>query len=178
MKDLFVFTVMVYIGLFFDNMNIFRYCMLSCILHEIGHILAYRVCIKKWPKIKISVLGFCMENNVTDSQKLFYILICGPLFNLIAVIISVISINFTLTLNKLIFTIINLIIFIFNILPVYYLDGGQILYCFSPFYQRNYITISIFIVFLAGVMVVSFTEISAFYLLAIAYFIYNILNDI
>ena len=178
MKDIFVFAITIYIGLFFDNMNIFRYCMLSCILHETGHILAYRACIKKWPEIRISALGFCMKNNVTDSQKLFYILICGPLINLMAITISIISINCSFTLDKLIFVIINSIIFIFNSLPVYYLDGGQILYCFSPFYQRNYIKISIITVFLISVMVINFTGLNVFYLLAISYFIYNILNDI
>lgn len=178
MNSLFIFFVWAYIGLFFDNMNIFRYCLLSSIMHETGHILAYRTCMKKWPEIKVSVLGFCMQNNVTDSEKLFYILICGPLVNLLSVIIGLILCNISFTLNRLTFTIINLIILIFNSLPVYYLDGGQILYCFWPFYQRNHVKISVFSIISVSVMVIYFTGFNILYLLAIAYFIYNILNDV
>ena len=178
MNKLFVFVVMLYLGLFFDNFNIFRYCILSSILHEIGHVIAYSLCTGKFPKIEVSVFGFKIKNNVLQPENLIFILISGPLMNLLAVILVMILIKKQATFNLYIFGIINLIIFVFNILPVYYLDGGQILYCFSEFYQRNYIKISVLTLILLSVMLICFTDVSVLFLLFPIYFICNSLNDI
>ena len=178
MKQLFLFFIVLYLGLFFDNMNIFRLCILSSLLHEAGHIIAYRLCYKKWPQIDVSVFGLKMKNNVVLNKNTIFILLSGPVINLMAVVFSLIYSNIRYTFGICIFAIINFFIFMFNTLPVYYLDGGQILYCLWPFYQRNYRYISIFTITLIYVMVIYFTGFNVYSALAIVYFIVNILNDI
>ena len=178
MKQLFLFFIVLYLGLFFDNMNIFRLCILSSLLHEAGHIIAYRLCYKKWPQIDVSVFGLKMKNNVILNKNAIFILLSGPFMNRAAVIFSIIYVNFRYTFNIYVFAIINLLIFIFNILPIYYLDGGQILYCLWPFYQRNYPYISILTIILIYVMLIYFTGFNIGLPLVATYFTFNILNDI
>ncbi len=178
MNSSFLFFILVYIGLFFDNLNVFKYCLLSSCLHELGHILSYRILIKKWPQIDISVFGFRMKNNVTSNKYMIIILISGPLTNVLISAIAAVLCNYCLTINQYILIIINIIIFTINMIPIYYLDGGQILYRISPFYQRNYKKISIFTLIVIYVMLIYFTDINLMFLLPLVYFIYNILNDV
>ena len=178
MKHLFLFFVVLYLGLFFDNMNIFRFCILSSLLHEAGHIIAYRLCHKNWPQIDVSVFGLNMKNNVILNKNTIFILLSGPFINLMAVVFSLIYSNIRYTFDICIFAITNFFIFMFNILPVYYLDGGQILYCLWPFYQRNYRKISILTIILVCVMLIYFTGFNIGLPLVATYFTFNILNDI
>lgn len=178
MNSLFLFLIFIYFGLFFDNMGIFKFTLISSILHEAGHIVSYCILMKKCPRIDVSVYGFRMTNNVTQQKILVKILICGPMVNLIATVLTwIYSLN-TLKFDVLIFTLINLSIFIFNSLPIYFLDGGQILYCLSPFYQRNYLKISLITIIIIVVMLFCFTDVDLVILLPLAYIVYNILNDI
>ena len=178
MNSLFLFLIFVYLGLFFDNMGIFKFTLISSILHEAGHIISYCILMKKCPSIDVSVYGFKMRNNVTQQKILVKILICGPMVNLIATILTYIYSLNTLKFDVLIFALINLSIFIFNSLPIYFLDGGQILYCLSPFYQRNYLKISLITITIVSVMLFCFTGLSWIVLLPLTYIVYNILNDI
>ncbi len=178
MRDFFIFLIILFTGLYFDIFNIFRYCIISSILHEAGHIITYRTLIGKWPVINISVFGFTMQNDIRHSARLPLVLISGPLMNLLLCIVSSVMLNINFRLNYLVFLIINAIILIFNILPVYYLDGGQILYEIWPFYQKNYIEISTLAIIFISVMVMCFTGINISVLLFSAYFIINTLNDI
>ena len=178
MNSLFVFLVVVFTGLFFDRANIFLYCIVFSFLHEAGHILAYLLCYKKWPKINISIFGFRMENNILFQQNSILIFLSGPLVNFIIVIIIFYLLKIKATFQLYIIFFINLILFSINILPVYYLDGGQILYRISPFYQRNYIKISNFTIIAFAVMLICFTGVNVPVRLSCGYFVYNISNDI
>ncbi len=176
--NMFLFLLITFIGLSFDRLNIFKYCILSCLIHEAGHITAYKAFTGKWPKISVKLFGFSMENNVLLNKHFIIILFSGPLMNLICAVISIICINFSFTLDGYIFMIINSCIFVFNILPVYYLDGGQILYSKSVFYQRNYNKISIIALFLFCVMLYTFTDNPVGFAFPVIYYIANISNDI
>ena len=178
MNSLFVFLVVVFTGLFFDRANIFLYCIVFSFLHEAGHIVAYLICYKKWPKINISIFGFRMENNILFQKNSILIFLSGPLVNFIIVIIIFYLLKIKATFQLYIIFFINLILFSINILPVYYLDGGQILYRISPFYQRNYIKISNFTIIAFAVMLMCFTGVSVPVRLSCGYFVYNISNDI
>ena len=175
---LFIFFATVFVGLYFDKFNIFRYCIISSFLHECGHIIAYRIIMNKWPEIQISVCGMKMKNNVAYNKNNVFVVICGPLINLILTIFSVIMINFSPSFDRYIFAVVNVFIFIFNILPIYYLDGGQILYCFSWFYQRNYLFLSNLSIIAISVMVFCFTDELLFLVIPLIYYIFNTLNHI
>ena len=178
MKNLFWFLIILFTGLYFDNLNIFRYWIVSSMLHEAGHIAAYRFLLSKWPKIEISVFGFTMINDIVYSDDLKKVLICGPAVNLRLCIISVLFLSLEFRLNCFIFLSVNTIILVFNLLPVYYLDGGQLLYQISPYYQKNYTKLSIAVMILVFVMVIYFTGFRLSLMLFGSYFIINTLNDV
>ena len=102
-------------------------------MHESGHIFAIIHCGKKISKIKINAFSIDMEQNYsynTPEKKELFILLCGPLVNLIfCIIFSLLHKIFNLDIFK-IFSIQNLIIGILNLMPIYSLDGGQILLIF------------------------------------------------
>ena len=178
MKSIFVFLILVFAGLSFDRLNIFKYCIAASVLHECGHIAAYRFATGTMPEIKISVFGFRMKNNVSLNKKYSLILFSGPLANLTAAIISRIINLFSFHIHLYIFSIVNSVLFVFNMLPVFFLDGGQILYAESAFYRKNYRIISMFSVLFIAVMAFSFTDNIASLMLFIMYFTFIILNDV
>ena len=177
MNEAFIFLIIVFFGLLFDRMNIFLFCIVSSLIHELGHICAYILLMKKLPKVKASIFGFAMENNVTDNKKLLIILVFGPLINLSAAFVSYIHLENSFKLNIYVFMIVNLVIFIINMLPIYYLDGGTILSLIWPNFYRYSEKISAFSLMIISVMVLCFTSNKLNSLLIILVFlIYYIIN--
>ena len=177
MNKLFVFLVVLYFGLTFDRLNIFKYCILSSCLHELGHIVAYSLFMKKLPNIDVSAFGFRMKNDASDSRYYNTILLSGPLVNLFICISCLILLKNGFNLNLYVLMTVNIVIFIMNLLPVYYMDGGNIMYNKSIFYQRNHRKISIFSVIILSVMVISFTDNIMPFFIFLFYFILNLIND-
>ena len=143
--------------MYFDNLNIFKICLLSSFAHETGHIAAYIILLNKVPKIEISIFGIKMINDIKNEKHLKYILARGPG--------------------------VNLIMFAFNMLPVYYLDGGQILCITSKFYQNHCKSISILTVIFIGFIGIAMCLAGQNYgiiramLLFMVYFILNLATD-
>ena len=82
-------------------------------------------------EINVSAFDFEIKKNIEDTNKTFFVLIAGPICNLLIFLLffmfrSTIFFNDTFK----IFFINNLFLFLLNILPIYSLDGGQILYYF------------------------------------------------
>jgi len=177
-SNMFLFLLITFIGLSFDRLNIFKYCVVSCLIHEAGHIIAYRIYTGKWPKISVNLFGFSMKNNVLLNKHFTAILFAGPFMNLLSAVCGAFFLYFSFSLDCYIYAIINCFIFIFNMLPVYYLDGGQILYSKSAFYQRNYNKTSTITLFLFCVMLYTFTHNLFCFMLPVIYYIINISNDI
>lgn len=178
MKQFFLFLTLLFFGLSFDRLNIFKYCILSSILHELGHIITYSLCIKKYPEIKVSIFGFKMSSHTINNRYYPLILLSGPLINFLIAFSSFIYLQYVFRLNVYILMIVNIFIFIINILPVYYLDGGQLIYLFSRFYQRNYQVISALSLIILSVMYLYFTHNFLPVILFFFYFIINLINDV
>ncbi len=178
MNRLFIFFIVLFTGLFFDRLDIFKICLLSSAFHEAGHTIIYKLFIGKWPEIEISLFGFKMKNIVAHNKYYVFIVIRGPLVNLFLLIFSLTLYNNKATFEGYIWIIVNLIIFIINMLPVWFLDGGQILYCLSPIYQRNYRILSFFIITVITVMLFCFTGVKLSLIALYIYFLLNVLNDI
>lgn len=178
MNNFFIFLIILFFGLSFDRLNVFKYCIISSILHELGHIVSYRFFIKRWPEIKISIFGFKMINDIQNSNFNIVILLFGPLVNFLIVIISSFVLYFKFKLDIYVLLCVNIIIFVLNVMPIYYLDGGQILYNISNFYQRKYRMISIISLSFLLVIYLIYAGNILPILVFLMYFIINIVNDI
>lgn len=92
------------------------------VIHELSHVLVAKFFGLQIEKIIFSLIGAkaVIKNfNLTIAWKKFWILIAGPFANLFLAIIFFSQNNF--------FVGANFSLFIFNLLPIYPLDGGRIL---------------------------------------------------
>ena len=103
----------------------------SSILHETGHLLIMTSVGNKPQAIRFEITGM----NIIRQQDLqistkneVLIALGGPFINLICFLISVVILCICENKNILTFGCINLILMIFNLLPINKLDGGLALY--------------------------------------------------
>lgn len=126
----YIFPVLIFFALIFDRLNIFFFLLVSSVLHEAGHIAACILCNSK-PRISASVFGFKLSRYPDEKNKKLFVLISGPSVNLVLIIVVSLLLKDGFSLQKYIFLNINFIIFVFNMLPVDFLDGGQIIRIFT-----------------------------------------------
>ncbi len=153
MKNIFRFHILFYIFAlicfltgYFYNFLVFT---LIIITHELGHIIGGLIC--KWPieKIIIFPLGgltiFKTKINIPLYQELF-VTIMGPLF----------QITFFLIDNQYIKDL-NLLILLFNLLPILPLDGSKIINTilnkFFSYYNSIIISVFISMVFITAILI-------------------------
>jgi len=123
--------IFIFFALMFDKLNIFFYLILSSVCHEAGHILACIVCGHK-PQVKASIFGLSLSNYPEEKTKKTFVLICGPLVNFIFIIMSCLFLMDKFGLNIYVFLCVNIVVFLVNMLPVSFLDGGQLVQNFVP----------------------------------------------
>lgn len=132
---IFVFLVLFY---FTRQIEIYATIMVFCIIHEMGHLLAGFLLKMKPSRLEIMPFGVSvsfklklddynkkiLNANLLELKKII-IAIAGPLTNLILIFffmffdISIVS--------KEVAIYANILIILFNLLPIYPLDGGRIL---------------------------------------------------
>ena len=135
--------ILFFLALFYFTNQIKTYLLVLgfSFFHELAHMLVGVLLGFKPQSIGIMPFGFCMslipkkedvETIIKKSNlvelKYIYVAIAGPFFNLvIATIFSYIGLKINNELVELI-TYSNLLIFFFNLLPIYPLDGGRVIY--------------------------------------------------
>ena len=130
--NIFLFLILFIIT---KQIELYALTMLFSLIHEIGHLLMGIVLNYQVDSFKIIPLGFSIEfktkieeynKKILKTRKIvlsrILIAISGPIMNLIIIIVLLIC--KTENMN-LIYS--NLIILLFNLVPIYPLDGGRII---------------------------------------------------
>ena len=135
--DLKIFLIM-FIFILTNQIQIYMLIMLFALIHELGHLLSGIILKLKPEKIEIIPVGVSIafklkpeyfnhkigKTNILEIKKIL-ISIAGPLTNIIIIWISLkLPINIV---QKISIIYANILIVIFNLLPIYPLDGGRIL---------------------------------------------------
>ena len=103
----------------------------SSILHEIGHLLIMTSVGNKPQAIRFEITGMNIirhQDFQISTKNEVLIALGGPFINLVCFLLSVIILCVYNNENILTFGCINLILMIFNLLPIKKLDGGLALY--------------------------------------------------
>lgn len=132
---IFIFIILFY---FTKQIEVYGMIMIFAMIHELGHLFAGIFLGMRVEKIEIQPFGFSVsfkikptdynkkikKGNILEIKKML-IALAGPLTNFLIIILMFYS-NFNIFEEMLvIYT--NILIIIFNMLPVYPLDGGRIL---------------------------------------------------
>lgn len=125
----FIFAAVITVMLFFDRTTLFLPSAIAILLHELGHLFAMWLCecapreIKLIPASVQIIRGFSSKPYGESIIALF-----GPIVNLVIFVVFLVNYLYFKDEWVIKFGLINLIIGIFNLLPVKGLDGGTVLY--------------------------------------------------
>ncbi len=131
---IFLFLILLY---FTRQIEIYSIIMIFILIHEVGHLLAGLFLKMKLIKLTLMPLGFSAEFKIESSDynhkifksnkleiKRLIVAIAGPITNILIIILTCfLKIDEELK-QKIIYS--NLLITIFNLLPIYPLDGGRV----------------------------------------------------
>lgn len=132
---IFIFLILFY---FTKQIELYATIMFFCIIHELGHLFAGILLGMKPEKLELMPFGLSVsfklypkdynkkigKSNLLEIKKIL-VAIAGPLTNFIIVIISKTGIIGLIDNEICIYA--NLLIMLFNLIPIYPLDGGRIL---------------------------------------------------
>lgn len=129
---IFFFLVIFY---FTKQISTYSYMIIFAILHELGHLLMGILVGFKPESISFTPLGFSVKFKIMEDEynnkvcksnmvqiKKLLIAMAGPFTNLVLIFL----LSF---LNNEIIVYSNILIAIFNLMPIYPLDGGRIIKC-------------------------------------------------
>ena len=132
--------ILIFLFVFFltNQIEIYLIIMFFCLLHELGHIIMGIILKMKPEKIELMAFGLSssFKANSKDGKikikngnllqlKEILIALAGPILSIVLVIIYIYLEPIYITREVAIYS--NLLIMIFNLLPIYPLDGGRII---------------------------------------------------
>lgn len=173
------FFVLIILCLLTKNLLVLLNYFLALMFHELAHLYAAMKCGYRLKQFKISMFGFSVELgeniNVNDA---FVINIAGPMCNFFLCICCLAM--YQLLPNSYdylnVFCASNLVLSIFNLLPIYPLDGGKIFQCLltnKKVYKAVDLIVrySLSFLFLVLFIVSGFNGFNWFYLMMLVFFL-------
>lgn len=163
----------------FKNFLLLLNYFVALILHELAHLFVANLKGYKLKQVRLDIFGLSisLEDKILDKDS-FAINIAGPLFNLILCLICM-SLYWAVPssyayLNNFCFA--NFCLAVFNLLPIYPLDGGKIFHSFfksEKTYRKTDLTIRIILSVLFGLLFVvsCFKTVNLFYLIMVFFFV-------
>ena len=124
---IFIFLTLFY---FTNQIRIYLIIMLFCVIHEIGHIITGSLLKMKTEKIEIMPFGLSASFYMNFNDKNFKIKeiivsLAGPITSLaLTILCSNINLRY-ITIEEAVYS--NILILLFNLIPIYPLDGGRII---------------------------------------------------
>lgn len=132
---IFLFAILFY---FTKQIEIYALLMLFAFIHEMGHLICGLLLGLKPKALKIMPLGICIEfsviykdynkkikNGNVLAMKKMILALAGPITNIIIIALCIFYKNHIGMAKEIIYA--NLLITIFNLIPIYPLDGGRFL---------------------------------------------------
>lgn len=147
--------------------------MFFALIHEMGHLICGLMLGLKPKSLKIMPIGLSIEFNVICEDynkkikkanileiKKMLIALAGPLTNIFAILIVVVIKKYTniIVYNEIIYA--NTLIAIFNLLPIYPLDGGRFIKSFLHIVRGNKVAIE-YINIISNLSVIIITMLSS-----------------
>ena len=124
---IFIFLIIFY---FTNQIRNYLIIMLFCFIHEIGHIIAGLILNMKPEKLEIMPFGlsssFYMDfDNKNFKLKEILVVLSGPLTSLALIFLCKNIDLIYITFQEAMYS--NILILIFNLIPIYPLDGGRLI---------------------------------------------------
>lgn len=114
---------------FFDTDGMLLCSLVAAMLHETGHLIAMVIKNDLPTEIDIHIFNVDIVDNsrpIRNPNDDIFILCFGGVFNLILAVVSIVIFRLTNSAFIYMFFASNLMLGIFNLLPISVLDGGQI----------------------------------------------------
>ena len=116
-----------YVLLYFDASGFLRLGLAAAFLHEWGHIAVYCFLRRRFPRMDVTMTGFCMRTRGEDftPAETLALAAAGPLVNVLLAAVWMVRLAQHATIRGSAFLAANLLTGAFNLLPIPPLDGAQ-----------------------------------------------------
>lgn len=123
------FAGLICLMLYIDRSGLLIPSILATLIHEAGHVFCLMIFKSDIKKIhlKIGAVGV-MGNFYLSPKNEILMTLAGPISNILFFAVFLFLYNFEKTIWILNFSLINLVLGVFNLLPIMGLDGGSIVY--------------------------------------------------